>query len=90
MAHIPPGLSWCPNCNQAVSPQKKGSGGSVGCLAGLVLLGIVLLFVGIIPGLLVLGFAAIYFVAFVLAGLLNMAVVSAHCPICKATNLVHR
>jgi len=78
-------LTWCPNCKQNVNPQKDKSnrGGIFGVL---LVLGLLLLFVGFIPGIIMLVFAFIYLVVGFLFEVASLAT-PAHCPICKATNL---
>ena len=75
----------CPNCNQFVTPQKKGGSGASGGV--LLIIGIILLFLFWPLGLLLLAAAVICIIVAIIEGIANATTGQVGtCPLCK-TNL---
>ena len=72
----------CPNCNQFVTPQKKGGSGTSGVV--LLIIGIILLFIFWPLGVLLLLAAGICIIVAIIEAVVNVASCQVGtCPICK-------
>lgn len=79
-------LSWCPNCNQNVAPQKL-KGVSAAAPIVLIFLGLFLLFVFWPIALVILFAGAIVTVVRIIEGICSIGKSNIQCPICKTTEL---